>query len=299
MLYDARHSVRLVTCEARRLLEDGLLNHAIYFCKEGLGILHRASQFVNPEIPAEKWWYSDACAKLLVIKVRANMMLGNVNSALRDVEKVMELDHLCDIDQVYVAECLQVRTYIMALIGADELCQSEFDLYVGVLNKMSASGAATSSLPVVRVGCTAADWHRARRQMMLKLHPEIKDLFEKNTKGDGVGIYLAILLMVLVALHVSVVLFISYFRVGFTLVITLSCTVGACFAYGFQALNHDLSHVNRNKGLNYVCMILSSAFCNFPWAMYYQQFHAIHHAYTGSDMVRIFDVLNTRLLLTL
>ena len=77
------------------------------------------------------------------------------------------------------------------------------------------------------------------------------------------------------------------------LLVFLAATVGAFAAHGIQALTHEMCHsVGKNGGsikvfgvgVGNVCTRLACATTNFPWSMYYEQYHTKHHAYTGSRL---------------
>jgi len=127
---------------------------------------------------------------------------------------------------------------------------------------------------------SAAKWHTKRRAGMLKHHGE--ELRKLHSKSDT-------LLTVFSVFGVSLgQLFIASNIVGRTSWVvdfTLAATVGAFFAFGFQALNHILMHcrlssVALKKGL----ALLASSCSPLPWFSYYMSGgHARHHKNAGTE----------------
>jgi hypothetical protein len=126
---------------------------------------------------------------------------------------------------------------------------------------------------------------------MLQRHgPAIRPLYERRSGEPGEGATLVLVLSAISALHLALAAAAGRLE-SLVALVALAASLGAVAAFGIQALNHDLSHVGRGGDSAYVAMVLSSALCNFPWAMYYLNYHAIHHAVTGSDMDRDGDIL--------
>lgn len=134
---------------------------------------------------------------------------------------------------------------------------------------------------------TAAEWHAKRRKDMLVKHPEIEGLF--RTEADDV--WNGIILLLLGTMQTVVAFSCGSYPVVVTLL--LSATIGAFAAHGIQALTHEMCHsVGKSGGrvkvfgigLGNICTRLACATTNFPWSMYYEQYHTKHHAYTGSQL---------------
>ncbi len=251
-------------------------------------------------------WYLPRYCELYCVRAEANLALGRLFAAKADVEKVLLIhgskkkkvccleDSWKELNESY-CRGLQLRAYIYLLLGADEIAEHDLVELNDTLSRNPPKCMYLRELPHMQVSFTAADWHRTRRHATLEKYPKVRDLHENRSGSGGfldpgTGMQLAYLLLALTVLHLAMMKLVATAQ-SYLLVFFLSGTLGSVTAYGAQALNHDLSHVNRHKGFNYVCMVLSSALCNFPWAMYYQHFHTIHHAYTGTELDRDGDIL--------
>ena len=163
-------------------------------------------------------------------------------------------------DLVFVVECLSA-------------CRSR---------RMKAFSAPQNDSPLA-----AVEWHAKRRREMLAKHPEIEKLFRTSTDDIWNGV-----ILILLACMQTLIGF-SCSGYPFSLTIFLSATVGAFAAHGIQALTHEMCHsVGKNNshwklgglGLGNVCTRLACATTNFPWSMYYEQYHTKHHSYTGTRL---------------
>ena len=130
-------------------------------------------------------------------------------------------------------------------------------------------------------------WHAKRRKSMLEKHPEIEQLFRTETDDVWNGV-----ILILLATMQTVI---AYFCADYNIfvLIALASTVGAFAAHGIQALTHEMCHsVGKNggtvkifgTGLGHIVTRLACATTNFPWSMYYEQYHTKHHSYTGSKL---------------
>ena len=122
---------------------------------------------------------------------------------------------------------------------------------------------------------------------MLAKHPELEGLFRTTTDD----IWNGVLLILLAAMQTVT----AYYCGGYPLFVTilLSATTGAFAAHGIQALTHEMCHsVGKNGGsfkifgvgIGNVVTRLACATTNFPWSMYYEQYHTKHHSYTGTQL---------------
>ena len=124
---------------------------------------------------------------------------------------------------------------------------------------------------------SASRWHMNRRSDILRKYPkEMQDLMRQSDT----------------LLTVITVLFITVGHLYIAAAITPRCSLlvnfilagsfGACFAFGFQALNHILMHSNFT-GTKPLALLCSSA-CLIPWFSYYMSGgHARHHLYAGTE----------------
>ena len=58
-----------------------------------------------------------------------------------------------------------------------------------------------------------------------------------------------------------------------------------------QALVHEVTHLDAKTWRRTLVLRTASGLCNFPWSMYYEDYHPRHHAHTGAEDDRDGDVL--------
>jgi len=153
----------------------------------------------------------------------------------------------------------------------------------------------------------AAAWHSARRRLILKAHPEVMKLM-----GDDPATPLAMVL--LVAAHLTVAVQLRAWAAAASAAVAPASTAvggaaglaaarswggwavewavvwlaaagfGAFAAFGFQALDHELSHAKGNRPwLAHALGALGSGCTAVPWFSYYfSGGHARHHRLAGS-----------------
>jgi sphingolipid delta-4 desaturase len=132
----------------------------------------------------------------------------------------------------------------------------------------------------------AYKWHAKRRREMLAKYPQMEKLF--RTKVDD--IWNGIILILLGSLQALTAYYCANYP--FWLTVLLASTVGAFAAHGIQALTHEMCHsVGKSGGrvkifgvgVGNICTRAACATTNFPWSMYYEQYHTKHHSYTGTQ----------------
>ncbi|GBG26296.1 Sphingolipid delta4-desaturase DES1 [Hondaea fermentalgiana] len=282
-----------------RLADAGMHTTCLCLGKWARGALFDARKCLakessSPSSP-ETAWIAEYEDQVDLLEAVAHLSMGHLSGTLQTVNRVIKRN----ADSFAVARCLQLRAHVMVLVGVDKLGEEDIRECLRVLQggtwRLSLDGddlapAVLPPIPDMQMAFSAADWHRTRRKLMQDRYPEIKQLYETRSGFPGDGFYEAVLLLAIFASHVCMVFVVSYLQSALA-VLMLSATFGAAAVYGFQALNHDLSHVTRVPGIRYLAMVLSSSLCVFPWAMYYQNYHAVHHAFTGTDMDRDGDIL--------
>jgi len=189
------------------------------------------------------------------------------------------LDDPAGLADEHVSAMRHMRALVLAFLGADGLAMAD----------LAALGDGAPALRQRRVAplafvASAGDWHRARRQAMLRRYPGLAQLYKRD-HGDVVA--MSALLLALVALHLVVASGVA----GPLHALAAAATVGAVCAYGFQALTHELGHLDRGSPLGVLAGLLASSLLNFPFAMYYWHYHARHHAHTGASRDRDGDIL--------
>ena len=144
---------------------------------------------------------------------------------------------------------------------------------------------AVKALQSMPLRPTAAEWHSARRSAMLKAHPEVVKLV-----GDDPLTPLC--MVAIVAAHVCVALSLESWgrawgmgggAAGFGLAFVAAAAFGGFCAFGFQALDHELSHTTSWPRGALVLGLVGSACTAVPWFSYYfSGGHARHHRLAGS-----------------
>eukprot|EP00931_Biecheleriopsis_adriatica_P043319 TRINITY_DN24766_c0_g1_i5.p1 TRINITY_DN24766_c0_g1~~TRINITY_DN24766_c0_g1_i5.p1 ORF type:complete len:478 (-),score=58.26 TRINITY_DN24766_c0_g1_i5:128-1492(-) len=124
---------------------------------------------------------------------------------------------------------------------------------------------------------SAASWHDRRRQALLERHPDVKKLI-----GDD--ILTPIMTVVLVLAHLAVALSVQHVpaQYQFLSAFVAAAVFGGFCAFGFQALDHELSHTTATPGAT--VLGLAGASCTaVPWFSYYfAGGHAMHHRLAGT-----------------
>lgn len=110
----------------------------------------------------------------------------------------------------------------------------------------------------------ACKWHWMRRAQMLRDHPEIKALHGSEPLSAAV-------VVVMVFFHV--LLACNVHRLPFLGLLLAAGTLGAWFTFGFQALVHEMTHSEKKTWHRTLVIRLASGCCNFPWSMYYEDYH--------------------------
>jgi hypothetical protein len=140
----------------------------------------------------------------------------------------------------------------------------------------------------------AATWHSARRCQMLKKHPEIKFLL----RDDPMTL---VVMALIIYLHLSVALFlgrvdtigedndsflgkISNGGISHSLIIFVAAyCFGGFMSFGFQSLDHELSHTVSTPILSNVLGLMGSGCTTVPWYSYYfSGGHERHHKFAGT-----------------
>lgn len=293
-----KRNVNRVIHEMERFQGSGMYQKCVYLGKWARTALQDLEKSLEEKkIPGKDatetvQWISDLKDRVELMMAEAQLSLGHLMSVLFLCDKIIKRQN----DKMAVARCLQLRAYIMVLIGADKLGEEDIRACVKVLeSEFQCKGEELPSMtlappPDIEMTFSTADWHRVRRKVILERYPKIRSLYESRSGNPGDGFWEAIMLLFIYSIHVSTGILVSYLK-SYIVSLLLSATVGAAAVYGFQALNHDLSHVTRHPGLRYLAMTIASTLCVFPWAMYYQNYHAVHHAFTGTDMDRDGDIL--------
>jgi len=254
--------VQGVLTEAQRYANKGELVHSLHFCNKALSM-----EAVD-----------DIACELLALKAEVQLAQGELCKAILDIVRITEKYPEITNKEV-LCKMIMVRAAIFVSVGADELFVAELKG-----NEELLDGVRPLIVPQLKV--SASEWHQARRRLILSHHPEVHDLFENKVHH---GSHLSVFLLVLSMFHVVMTMVVS--GSGFLMVVFVAATVGASCSFGFQALNHDISHKHVTNPLHFVSMVLGSSLCNFPWAMYYHYFHHRHHAFTGMEGDRDGDIL--------
>ena len=116
--------------------------------------------------------------------------------------------------------------------------------------------------------------HFERNKIILRDHPEIKDLF-------GPCIYTFYFSLFIVFTH----LYIAYLvcRFTYTTIFMYAYFIGAIFSQNLFLINHDLSHNLVFKKFSYNKIL--AIFCNtaiiFPYAIIFKEYHLDHHKNMG------------------
>mmetsp|Transcript_9495 Transcript_9495/g.11460 ORF Transcript_9495/g.11460 Transcript_9495/m.11460 type:complete len:324 (-) Transcript_9495:1338-2309(-) len=131
----------------------------------------------------------------------------------------------------------------------------------------------------------ASTWHSARRCEMLKKHPEIKFLL-RDDPITLITMLIIILLHLYVALQlgsIQVVLVSNHYLNNFIIVFITSYCFGSFMAFGFQALDHELSHTINTPILSNLLGLFGSGCTLVPWYSYYfSGGHERHHKFAGT-----------------
>jgi len=187
-----------------------------------------------------------------------------------------------------LAEVVQMRllrALILAFLGADDLAMEDFRVVQD--HPLSIKPPTQRSACPLSFVCSAAEWHRARRQAMLHRYPQIQALYLRD---NGHILRLTAMVLALSVIHIISAVLVAYAK-SFTVLFLVSATVGAYCAYGMQALTHELGHMDRRSRIGTLAGLLATSFLNFPFAMYYWHYHARHHAHTGGLRDRDGDIL--------
>jgi len=123
---------------------------------------------------------------------------------------------------------------------------------------------------------SAARWHMERRAAMLRTYPAIKALHKASDH--------ALIGVLTTAISVGHVYTATYIvgQHSTTVDLLLSATIGAFFAFGFQAMNHILMH--SKIPFPKVYGLMSSSCGIIPWFSYYHAGgHARHHINAGTE----------------
>ena len=187
---------------------------------------------------------------------------------------------------------LPIRALIFGFLGVDQLAEIDLKEFEELTKSQLELQIENNrqDCPAAFV-CSAAEWHRIRRDAMRRRYPFLKRL--KTDEDDGF-ITLAIMLALIIG-HIIVALLILIFDLGLFEVVLLASTVGALCAYGFQALAHELGHIaSYEKDFDRVAYSLAtigSSLTNFIWVHYYWNYHKRHHAHAGGEYDRDGDIL--------
>lgn len=124
------------------------------------------------------------------------------------------------------------------------------------------------------------DWHRLRRQGILRQHPGMLEL-----KATNPAVYPAMMLAAIL-IHLSVGAGIARHAQSPTIglwAVLLAATVGAFCAYALQQLTHESCHTQHRRITRFLALVgdltLGTSGPNFY--VYYYQYHIPHHAHTG------------------
>jgi len=124
---------------------------------------------------------------------------------------------------------------------------------------------------------SAVSWHDSRRRRILKQHPEVAELL-----GDD--ILTPIMMVILVLGHLCLALSLQLLPSGYTFLVTFAASAfcGGFCAFGFQALNHELSHTTGTP-FAWTLSLAGSSCTAVPWFSYYfSGGHAKHHRKVGT-----------------
>lgn len=229
-----------------------------------------------------------------VLTLRASALLerrGGLGAAFTDVDRALGLSDSFGMRN----DALRMRALIFAFLGADSLAHED-------LLRCDAAGEKMSKrmdMPAAFV-CCAADWHRARRVAMLRMKPDLGELYIhpiRDTKETSAVIVLVACVHLGVAVRVVP-------EMDWEEVVLLAATVGAVCAYGCQALTHELGHMTTGSAattggsqralfnsIGFASAAFASSLTNFPWHFYYWNYHNRHHAHTGGERDRDGDIL--------
>jgi fatty acid desaturase len=275
-------SERLV-CEAQAFLGACMFETALILARRA-----RAAVDAVERADRERAEYERLRGEALCAEGEAMLALGSLHGCLCAVDALLARARASEAHRL---RCRRLRAYVVVASGADGLCEEELAAADAAMLAAGLEPCDLTPLASPVVTFTAADWHRTRRRLMLQRHgPAIRPLYERRSGEPGEGATLVLVLFAVSSLHLALAAAAGRLE-SLVALVALAASFGAAAAYGIQALNHDLSHVGRGADSAYVAMVLSSALCNFPWAMYYLNYHAIHHAVTGSDMDRDGDIL--------
>mmetsp|Transcript_44574 Transcript_44574/g.121463 ORF Transcript_44574/g.121463 Transcript_44574/m.121463 type:complete len:554 (-) Transcript_44574:391-2052(-) len=125
---------------------------------------------------------------------------------------------------------------------------------------------------------SAASWHNMRRAAILQQHPATAKLLKDEPLTP-------IMMAVIMAVHAALALALKHIEGGWqaALAIWLSAAlVGGFCAFGFQALDHELCHMNSTPGTTLIGL-LGGGFTTVPWFSYYfSGGHERHHKVAGT-----------------
>ena len=126
----------------------------------------------------------------------------------------------------------------------------------------------------------AHEWHTRRRRMILKTHPEIRNLTSLPAN------FYTMLMSALVLLHLGVGVTIAVYvptDTAWFWAIVLAATIGAFFVFALQQLTHEFSHIKRSWRQMTPALLADLVVGNSGpgYTVYYFKAHIPHHANTG------------------
>ena len=127
----------------------------------------------------------------------------------------------------------------------------------------------------------AHEWHSRRRRMIIRAHPEIRNL--KRLSAEFYFVLTAALLL----LHLGVGTTIAVYADtdAWFWAIVLAATIGAFFTFALQQLTHEMSHVRRNRRQMMPALLadLVVGSTGPGYADCFFRLHIPHHTDTGNE----------------
>lgn len=126
--------------------------------------------------------------------------------------------------------------------------------------------------------------HNIRREQILKAHPEVEKLLEKDT----LSLYWAIVLNIA---QLGMLFIIKNYVESWAVVLLLTYFISAVINHALFVLMHDITHFTCFKSvfLNQICAILANLPQALPNAISFGRYHRDHHTYLG-DALRDPDI---------